>query len=103
MRSLSSSSCHCACSKTDRCFPVHNDFQNPNGIFPLFDGLEARDDDLPVTPSSSPVNGDEPKTNGHTNGHGNGHHSPDPNAAKKAERNGTAAATEPPAGAAPPY
>jgi len=46
---------------------VHNDFHNPNGIFPLFDGLELKD-------ASARFSG---AVNGHVNGnnHVNGDHS----------------------------
>lgn len=34
---------------------VNNDFQQPRTIFDLFDGLEVKDMDVPVSPAESPA------------------------------------------------
>lgn len=93
--------------------PVHNDFQNSDGIFPLFDGLEARDEDLPE--SLSDHTNDHSKTNGHINGNSKAKTNRDTNehranskdeersGSETAKVDGTAAATDAPAGTAPPY
>jgi len=90
---------------------VHNDFQNPDGIFPLFDGLEIRNDDLNTSPAAT-TNGDA-RTNGHVNGHKhadeelktNGNSSSNGIKSEASKIHSTAAdpAAEAPAGAAPPY
>jgi len=90
---------------------VHNDFQNPDGIFPLFDGLEIRNDDLNTSPAAT-TNGDA-KTNGHVNGHEHADEEPKTNGnsssngikseASKIHSTVADPAAEAPAGAAPPY
>ena len=51
---------------------VHNDFHNDNGIFPLFDGLEVKESEIPFHSKSNGatngevhVNGNSKQVNGH--------------------------------------